>query len=108
MDNIKSDLYFKRLIVNDIEKIIQYSQGKEYEEFIQDEELVDAVLFRLIQISENIKKLSIEFRDSNKNIPWNDIVGFRNKIVHDYGKTDYSIVFEVVFNDIPLLKEALK
>lgn len=41
------------------------------------------------------------------NISWNDIVGFRNRIVHDYGKTDYTIVYEVISNDIPLMKEML-
>lgn len=108
MDNIKTDAYYKNMILNDVDKIILYSKNKSYEEFIEDEELIDAILFRLIQISDNIKKLSIDFKNKHNNIPWNEIVGFRNKIVHDYGKTDYTIVYEVVTNDIQSLKDALK
>lgn len=107
MDNIKNDTYYKNLILNDVEKIILYSKDKSYEEFIEDEELIDAILFRLIQISENIKKLSNGFKNNHSNIPWNEIVGFRNKIVHDYGQTDYNIVYEVITSDLSTLKEAL-
>ncbi|MBP5550628.1 MAG: DUF86 domain-containing protein [Bacilli bacterium] len=38
---------------------------------------------------------------------WSDIVGFRNKIVHDYGKVDYTIVYEVLSQDIPKIKTQL-
>ncbi len=108
MDNNKNDTYYKNIILNDVEKILKYSNGLSYEEFIDDEELIDAILFRLIQISENIKKPSNEFKTGHSNIPWNEIVGFRNKIVHDYGKTDYSIVYEVVSNDIEALRKAFE
>lgn len=107
MNNIKSDEYYKNIIITDIDKILHYSRGISYDDFINDEQLIDAVLFRLIQITENIKKLSIEFREKEKDINWNEIIGFRNRIVHDYGKTDYSIVYEIVANDLELLKEKL-
>ena len=108
MDNIKNDNYYKELITSDIDKIIEYTHNINYEEFIDDEQLIDAVLFRLIQIVENIKKLSDEFKKRHNDIEWNDIIGFRNRIVHDYGKTDYSIVYEVVSTDLPVLKKSLK
>ena len=107
MDNIKNDKYYVSLIIDDIDKILKYTKDIPYEEFIQDEQLVDAILFRLIQMTENIKKLSVTFKEKYNNISWNDIVGFRNRIVHDYGKTDYTIVYEVVSNDIVSLKELL-
>ena len=108
MDNKKDDIYYKKLILDDVERIITYSKDKSYEEFIDDEALIDAILFRLIQISENIKKLSSEFKKNNSNIPWNEIVGFRNKIVHDYGQTDYNIVYEIVTSDMDKLRDVLK
>ena len=107
MDNIKNDKYYVSLIIDDIDKILKYTKDIPYEEFIEDEQLVDAILFRLIQMTENIKKLSVTFKEKYNNISWNDIVGFRNRIVHDYGKTDYTIVYEVVSNDIVSLKELL-
>ena len=57
-------------------------------------------MFRLVQMVENITHISKEYKDSHKNIKWGQIVGFRNGIVHDYGKTDYSIVYEIVSKDI--------
>lgn len=107
MDNIKTDRYYVNLILDDIEKILKYTNNVSYEEFMEDEQLIDAILFRLIQMTENIKKLSVSFKEMHNNVSWNDIVGFRNRIVHDYGKTDYTIVYEVVSNDIATLKEEL-
>ena len=108
MDNIKNDNYYKNLIINDLNKIVVYSKDTSYEDFINDEQLIDAVLFRLIQVTENIKKLSVSFKEKYSQISWNDIIGFRNRIVHDYGKTDYSIVYEVVSTDIPTLIKIFK
>lgn len=107
MDNIKNDKYYINQIIDDIDKIIKYTNNVSYDDFMDDEQWIDAVLFRLIQMTENIKKLSTRFKEQNTSVSWNDIVGFRNRIVHDYGKTDYTIVYEVVSNDIPNLKEIL-
>ncbi len=107
MDNTKDDKYYINIILEDIHKILKYTGNISYEEFIEDDQLIDAILFRLIQISENIKKLSASFKNEYNNISWNDIIGFRNRIVHDYGKTDYTIVYEVILNDIPKLNDVL-
>lgn len=107
MNNIKTDSYYKNKILEDINKIIEYTDGLSYQVFACDEKVVDAVLFRLIQISENVKKLSDLFKRSYPQINWSEIVGFRNKIVHDYGKVDYMIVYEVLSQDIPKVKEQL-
>mgnify|MGYP002284367159 CR=1 FL=1 len=66
------------------------------------------LLFRMIQLSENAKRLSEEYKQERKRIPWNAIYGFRNRIVHDYGNVDLNIVFETLKNDIPELLEMIK
>ena len=48
MDNIKTDRYYVNLILDDIEKILKYTNNVSYEEFMEDEQLIDAILFRLI------------------------------------------------------------
>jgi uncharacterized protein with HEPN domain len=107
MDNIKNDKYYLLKIINDIDKVISYSKGLSFEEFLEDEIVVDSILFRLIQISESIKKLSTDFKNKHNNIPWIDIAGFRNRIVHDYDSTDYSIVYEIVKKDLPEIRNIL-
>ena len=54
---------------------------------------------------ENLNQISDEYRQEHSKIAWKQIIGFRNKIVHDYGKTDYSVVYEIISSDIYQLKE---
>ncbi len=89
----------------EIEIIIKYTKGLSYDEFMGDAKNVDATLFRLEQMIEHIKHLSPDFQQEHNNIPWGDILGFRNGLVHEYGRTDYTTVYEVVSKDIYELKE---
>lgn len=91
----------------DIQKAESYVRGISYETYSQDDKLIDATMFRLIQIAENIKNLSDEIKIQHPDIPWEDIVGFRNRIVHDYGHTDYAIVYHVLTIDLPQVEKAL-
>ena len=61
------------------------------------------MLFRLIQISENSKRLSERFKKEYSEIPWMAVYGLRNRIVHDYGNVDLSIIYFTLKNDIPEL-----
>lgn len=64
--------------------------------------------FRLIQIQENAKKLTDEYKAAHKNIPWIDIAGLRNRIVHDYGNVDLKIIFSTLTDDVPWLISELE
>ena len=105
MDNYKDDKYYARQIVDNISAIQKYIGNKSYDEFLSDGELLDAVMFRLIQLVENIKNITQEFKDKYNYIPWGKIIGFRNGIVHEYGKTDYTIVYETATQDLDELKD---
>ena len=104
MNNNKDNYYFARKIIENINAIQNYVFNKSYEEFLSDDELMDAVMFRLIQMIENIKNVSEDFKEANSNVPWKQIIGFRNGIVHEYGKTDYFIVYETATRDLNSLK----
>ena len=108
MDNRKDDKYYATKALNEIEAIEKYCQQKSYQEFIDDDLLLDAVMFRLVQLIEHVKNLSIEFKMGHPEIPWRKITGFRNTIVHEYGKTDYSVVYEVITKNLASLKEVLE
>ncbi|XMB71846.1 DUF86 domain-containing protein [Mycoplasmatota bacterium WC30] len=66
----------------------------------KDEVLRDSILFRLIQVAENASNLSDKIKGANIQIPWMSIKGFRNRIVHDYGNVDFSVLYGIVGNDI--------
>ena len=108
MDNTKNDAYFVEKIKTDISFITSHMKDVDLRELGKNEVLLDSMMFRMIQISENAKKLSEDYRKSNSNIPWNEISGLRNRIVHDYGKVDLNIVYETLKQDIPELLEQFK
>ena len=107
MDNVKNDKYYIEKVKENIEVIIKYTKDKTYDDFSSDSFLVDATMFRLIQMVENINQISDEYKERHSKIAWKQIIGFRNKIVHDYGKTDYSVVYEIISSDIYRLKDEL-
>ena len=69
----------------------------------EDEILVDSIMFRLIQVAENSEKLTEKFKKTYPSIPWRAIKGLRNRIVHEYGNVDLTIVYDTVKKDIPEL-----
>lgn len=64
-------------------------------------------MFRLIQLIENIKGISKEFKNSHPLVPWGQIMVFRNGIVHEYGKTDYTIVYGIITDGLDQLEDVL-
>ena len=107
MDNIKNDSYFESKLREDIAFIVKHTENIEIEELANNEILLDSMLFRLIQISENSKRLTEEYKAAHASIPWTAIYGLRNRIVHDYGNVDIGVVFSTLKNDIPSLLDAL-
>lgn len=101
----KNDMFYMEKALIEIEIIIKYTKGLSYEEFMSDGRNIDATIFRLEQMIEQIKNLSPDFKEKHNNIPRGDIIGFRNGLVHEYGKTDYTTVYEVVSKDIYELKK---
>ncbi len=101
MDNKKDDRYYLEKIKTDLKFVVDHTAGKTKEEIEADELLIDSVMFRIIQIAENNSKLSEVFKADHKEVPWLAIKGMRNKIVHDYGYVDLSIVYDTVIHGIP-------
>ena len=97
MDNIKNDPYYANRIREDLTFIVTHMKGVDKEELGQNEILLDSMLFRLIQISENAKRLSESYKSDHSSIPWTAIFGLRKRIVHDYGNVDLDIVFTTVY-----------
>lgn len=101
----KPDTYYIQKALMEIEAIIDYTHGLSFEEFMSDSKTIDASMFRLQQMIEHIKNISFDYKEEHPDIPWVDIVGFRNRIVHEYGKTDYTTVYEIITVNIYQLKE---
>ena len=107
MDNIKNDHYYIQKLQQDLTFIATHMRNVNIEELGKNEILQDSMLFRMIQISENAKKLTEEYKMEYAGIPWKAIYGLRNRIVHDYGNVDLEVVYETLKNDIPELLEMI-
>lgn len=107
MDNKKTDQYYIKKIVTDLAFIIEHTKDLTQEELEGNEILVDSVMFRLIQVAENSDKLTDTFKQAFSSIPWRAMKGLRNRIVHEYGNVDLSVVYDTVKEDIPDLLQKL-
>ena len=76
-----------------------------FETFDNDLDFQDACELRIIQIGENVNNLSEAFKEKHPEIPWKNIVGTRNIIVHDYGVISNQKVWETLKSDIPALRD---
>ena len=112
MDNLKTNHYYLKKIIKDIDFVLEYTDYTDYidtqTELEQNEVLLDSVLFRLIQISENSTKLTEAFKKQYKEVPWHAMKGMRNRIVHDYGEVDLKIVYDTIKLDLPKLVNILE
>ena len=103
MDNRKDNQYYINKIVSDLSFLIKHTEGLTQEDLEANEILIDSVMFRLIQISESSDKLTDEFKSTHNTIPWRAMKGLRNRIVHEYGNVNLSIVYNTVTQDLPML-----
>jgi len=95
-------------ILECIEKIESFVSGFSYEEFLQDEKTKDAVVRNLEIIGEAAKKIPQEIQKKYEEIPWAQIIGLRNRLIHGYFLVDYDIVWEIVSKELSNLKIRLK
>src|SRR5438094_640566 len=83
-------------ILDAAEKIKKYTSGLSYDLFIEDSKTLDAVIRNFEIIGEAANRLPEEFKEKYHGVDWFRIIGFRNRIVHDYMGVDYKIVWTIV------------
>ena len=108
MDNTKDNIYYIQKIIADLSFVVDHTKELTQKEFETNELLIDSVMFRLIQVSENSSKLTDDFKAHYTFIPWRAIRGLRNRIVHEYGNVELGVVYDTVQKDIPDLLNELK
>lgn len=108
MNNYKDDDYYVNKMLADLRFIREHMDNVSMKTLGENEVLLDSMMFRLIQIQENAKKLTESYKASRSNVPWTDISGLRNRIVHDYGNVDLNVVYSTLTEDIPWLISELE
>lgn len=91
-------------IINTIDKAMNFIKDISYEEFTQDDKTVFAVVRALEIIGEATKNVPDEIRKKYSEVPWKDIAGMRDKVIHEYFGVKLMIVWKTVKERIPSLK----
>ena len=91
-----------------IAKIDRYTRGLNFERFAQESLVVDAVVRNLEIIGEAAKHVPETMRQQYTGVKWKRVVGFRNIVVHEYFDVDIEIVWTIVKEQLPILKQVLQ
>jgi uncharacterized protein with HEPN domain len=78
------------------QKIKRYTKDLDFDAFVSEDKTIDAVVRNFEIIGEAANRVDQDFKDSNPEIEWKRIRGFRNRIVHDYFGIDYEIVWNII------------
>jgi uncharacterized protein with HEPN domain len=100
-------LYIKDILqnMNDAE---EFMQGLLYDQFASDKKTLNAVLRSIEVIGEAAKKAPVEIRTKYPSVPWKEMAGVRDKIIHFYFGVDREAVWLVVKERIPSLKPLIE
>ncbi len=91
-----------------IQRIITYTSNMSFEQFLNDRKTQDAVVRNLEVIGEAAKNLSDHMRGTYNQIPWKELVGVRDKMIHHYFGINYEIVWTIATKELPDLRSQIE
>ena len=95
-------------IVSSAQMIRSYIESVALDEFLRDTKLQDSVIRRFEIIGEAAGRVSTQFREKHPEIPWSEMRGMRNRMIHHYDDVDLHIVWNTAQDNIPQLLELLE
>ncbi|MDX1913225.1 MAG: DUF86 domain-containing protein [Saprospiraceae bacterium] len=108
MKELKENISRLNHILDAIEEIEQYTKGLTLDDFIASSLVFNASVRQVAIIGEASARLSEHLRDAYPDIPWRQIIGMRNILVHDYFGISIHFVWSTIENDLPKLKSQIK
>lgn len=91
-------------IVQAMNHVEEYVRDFSYDDFVDDTRTVDAVIRNLLVIGEAAGKVPKAVRARHPEVPWSNMTGLRNILVHDYFGIDLTIVWRIVTKNLPATK----
>lgn len=104
----KDNLVYLKHILDAIFQIEEYVRDVEYEKFLVNRMIQDAVIREIEIIGEATKRVFRKFTEKYPSIPWKKMAGMRDKLIHDYFGVDLDAVWDTVEKDIPILKDKIE
>lgn len=106
--SMKDDRTYLRHILDAIDKIKQYRGDSPPDVFLRDDMRIDAIIRELMIIGEASVHLSTGFKTSHPTIPYADIIGMRNRLIHEYFGVDTDAVLKTCEEDLPSLRKVIE
>jgi uncharacterized protein with HEPN domain len=91
-------------IVDAMDKAMEFVKKISFDKFISDDKTIFAVVRALEIIGEAVKNIPFEFRKKHPEIPWKDLAGIRDKLIHEYFGVKSAVLWKAVKEEIPPLK----
>jgi uncharacterized protein with HEPN domain len=104
---VSRDALYLRHILDAIHKIELYAQGG-HDEFVAESLRHDAVIRQLEIVGEAAKRLSPQVLSRSPEVPWRQVAGMRDVLIHDYMGVDLERVWNVVQQDLPSMRRAVE
>lgn len=95
-------------ILDAIGKIHKYTSGMTEDQFAADDKTIDAVIRNFSIIGEAANMIPEDIQNKSTAIPWSEMIGMRNVVVHGYHKVSVSVVWTSIKNDLPSIEPSLK
>ena len=89
-------------------KALKFVEGIDQNAFEDNEIIQNAVMRPREVIGEASARISKEFRKAHSEIPWREMVGLRNRLIHEYFRIDFSAVWDTIHKDLPKLIEIIE
>ncbi|BBO20442.1 MAG: DUF86 domain-containing protein [Rhodocyclaceae bacterium] len=105
MSNPLRDADYLEHIQDAIAKVFRYTKGKNESDFLGDELVQDGVIRNLEIVGEAVSKLTPELKARHADVPWGDISGMRNRLIHGYVTVNLEIVWSTVVKVLPEFRD---
>lgn len=102
------DEVWLRHMVGAARKVIAFAHGRSRSDLDSDEQLTLAIVRLLEIIGEAAKQVTVETRTAHPEIPWREIAGTRDRLIHGYFDVDLDVVWSIATGDLPSLVESLE
>ena len=87
-------------MVDAASRIQTYTNGLNFDEFLEDQKTIDAVVRNFEILGEAATRVDPDFQESNHHVPWKQLKGYRNRLIHEYFGVDYEIVWDIIENEL--------
>lgn len=104
----KDDTVFLRHILDASNKIEEYLTNINETSFHQNSLIQDGVVRQIEIIGEAARRISKDIQNGSPNVPWQDIMDMRNKLIHEYFGVNLQAVWLTATKDVPILKKSIK